>query len=94
MLCDRFVNNCFWRRLALARWCRRLSRDRVIAMSRTADLYEKLTSSLAPSIWELADIKKGLLLQLFGGSTKDIGKQGKFRGEINVLLCGDPGTCA
>ena len=60
-------------------------------VARDTDLYENLTASLAPSIWELPDIKKGLLLQLFGGSNKDLGKQGKFRGEINVLLCGDPG---
>ena len=37
-------------------------------------------------------MKKGLLCQLFGGTNKDLGKHGKFRGEINVLLCGDPGT--
>ncbi|CAE7282628.1 MCM4 [Symbiodinium sp. KB8] len=48
--------------------------------------------SMAPSIWELDDVKKGLLLQLFGGANKDLGPHGKSRGEINVLLCGDPGT--
>jgi len=37
-------------------------------------------------------VKKGLLLQLFGGANKDLGPHGKSRGEINVLLCGDPGT--
>ena len=67
-------------------------RTRVVAMSRDDNLYEHLSISLAPSIWELPDIKKGLLLQLFGGSNKDLGKQGRFRGEINVLLCGDPGA--
>ena len=41
---------------------------------------------------EMEDVKKGLLCQLFGGTNKDLGKHGKFRGEINVLLCGDPGT--
>ena len=38
------------------------------------------------------DTKKGLLLQMFGGVHKDLGKEGKIRGEINVLLCGDPGS--
>ena len=41
---------------------------------------------------ELDDIKKGLLLMLFGGVNKNLGDHGKHRGEINILLCGDPGT--
>ena len=49
---------------------------------------------LAPSIYENDDIKKGILLQLFGGARKDFQNtgRGKFRAEINILLCGDPGT--
>jgi len=31
-------------------------------------IYERLTASLAPSVWEMEDVKKGLLCQLFGGS--------------------------
>ena len=34
------------------------------------DIYEKLTASIAPSIWQLHDVKKGILCQLFGGNTK------------------------
>ncbi len=36
----------------------------------------------------------GILLQLFGGSKKELLStgRGKFRSEINILLCGDPGT--
>ncbi len=34
------------------------------------DIYEKLTASIAPSIWQLDDVKKGILCQLFGGCTK------------------------
>lgn len=55
----------------------------------------KLFSVLsAPSIYENDDIKKGILLQLFGGTRKDFQNtgRGKFRAEINILLCGDPGT--
>jgi DNA replication licensing factor MCM4 len=49
---------------------------------------------LAPQIWELEDIKKGILCQLFGGTRKEFqhSGSGRFRGEINILLCGDPGT--
>jgi DNA replication licensing factor MCM4 len=40
------------------------------------------------------DVKKGILCQLFGGSSKKFSREGsgRFRAEINVLLCGDPGT--
>ena len=58
------------------------------------DIYDLLSRSLAPSIYEMDDVKKGILLQLFGGSNKTFQKGGspKYRGDINVLLCGDPST--
>ncbi|KAK9320565.1 MCM2/3/5 family-domain-containing protein [Lipomyces orientalis] len=64
------------------------------AMAAREDLYEVLARSLAPSIYEMDDVKKGVLLQLFGGTNKTFEKSGspRFRGDINVLLCGDPST--
>jgi DNA replication licensing factor MCM4 len=58
------------------------------------DIYDLLSRSLAPSIYEMDDVKKGILLQLFGGTNKSFEKGGspKYRGDINVLLCGDPST--
>ncbi|OTB05941.1 hypothetical protein M426DRAFT_319324 [Hypoxylon sp. CI-4A] len=58
------------------------------------DIYELLSRSLAPSIFELDDVKKGILLQMFGGTNKTFEKGGspKYRGDINVLMCGDPST--
>ncbi|KAG9478930.1 DNA replication licensing factor MCM4 [Eleutherodactylus coqui] len=58
------------------------------------DIYERLAAALAPSIYEHEDIKKGILLQLFGGTRKDFSQTGRgnFRAEVNILLCGDPGT--
>lgn len=58
------------------------------------DIYELLSRSLAPSIFEMDDVKKGILLQMFGGTNKTFQKGGspKYRGDINVLLCGDPST--
>jgi DNA replication licensing factor MCM4 len=49
---------------------------------------------IAPSIFGHEDIKKGILLQLFGGTKKtfiDAGRK-SCRSQINILLCGDPGT--
>ncbi|KAJ0077005.1 hypothetical protein Patl1_36523 [Pistacia atlantica] len=61
-------------------------------LSKQPDIYETLTRSLAPNIWELDDVKKGLLCQLFGGSALKLLSGASFRGDINILLVGDPGT--
>jgi len=54
----------------------------------------KLIQSFAPSIFEEDEVKKGLLCQLFGGTSKAINQntKGRCRPEINTLLCGDPST--
>lgn len=61
-------------------------------LSKQPDIYERLTKSLAPNIWELDDVKKGLLCQLFGGNALKLASGASFRGDINILLVGDPGT--
>lgn len=71
--------------------------DQLKAFSRTPDIYDRLAHSLAPSIYKYDDMKKGVLLQLFSGTKKDStsshnAKWRHFRAEINILLCGDPGT--
>jgi len=62
--------------------------------SQKSDVQDILVDSLAPSIWECNDVKKGVLCQLFGGVSKEFSQsgRGRFRGEINILLCGDPST--
>ncbi|KAL4402496.1 MCM DNA helicase complex subunit [Malassezia pachydermatis] len=66
-------------------------------LSQREDVYDVLSRSLAPSIYEMDDMKKGVLLQLFGGTNKSIATGGglggpRYRGDINVLIVGDPGT--
>lgn len=63
-------------------------------LSQKEDVYERLARHIAPSIYENEDVKKGILLQLFGGTKKEQSQSSKkhFRSEINILLCGDPGT--
>ncbi|KLJ11041.1 minichromosome maintenance protein 4 (cell division control protein 54) [Blastomyces silverae] len=67
---------------------------KIKATAARPDIYELLSRSLAPSIYEMDDVKKGILLQLFGGTNKTFEKGGnpRYRGDINVLLCGDPST--
>ena len=68
--------------------------ERIREVATRDDVYELLARSLAPSIHEMDDVKKGILLQLFGGTNKSFQKGGspRYRGDINVLLCGDPST--
>ncbi|KAF1984375.1 putative DNA replication licensing factor Mcm4 [Aulographum hederae CBS 113979] len=76
---------------------RRVSEEEEARIKETAgraDVYELLSRSLAPSVYEMDDVKKGILLQLFGGTNKSFHKGGspRYRGDINILLCGDPST--
>ncbi|KAG1299361.1 hypothetical protein G6F66_000898 [Rhizopus arrhizus] len=66
--------------------------EEYIRMSRQHDLYETLASSLAPSIFGNEDIKKSIVCLLFGGSKKILPDGMRLRGDISVLLLGDPGT--
>merc|ERR1740128_994785 len=55
------------------------------------DFYEKLAASIAPEIFGHEDVKKALLLLLVGGVDKNPAGM-KIRGNINILLMGDPGV--
>ena len=52
----------------------------------------QIFASVAPSIYGHEDIKRAIALTLFGGEPKDPGGKHRVRGDINVLMCGDPGT--
>jgi len=56
------------------------------------DSYNRLARSIAPEIYGHEDVKKALLLQLIGGATRVLADGMKIRGDINILLMGDPGV--
>ena len=56
------------------------------------NLYKRMANSIAPSVFGHEEIKKGLLLMLFGGVHKSTQEGMKLRGDINVCLVGDPST--
>ncbi|KAL4911842.1 MCM2/3/5 family-domain-containing protein [Aspergillus aurantiobrunneus] len=62
------------------------------ALSRDPDIVEKIVRSIAPSIYGHQDIKTAVALSLFGGVRKEAQGKMAIRGDINVLLLGDPGT--
>jgi len=64
----------------------------ITALSKDERIGERIIASIAPSIYGHDDIKRGLALSLFGGVAKNPQDKHKVRGDINVLLCGDPGT--
>lgn len=63
-----------------------------LELSRRDDLYNVLADCVAPSIYGNRDIKKAILCLLMGGSKKILPDGMKLRGDINILLLGDPGT--
>ncbi|KAG2150505.1 MCM-domain-containing protein [Suillus clintonianus] len=62
------------------------------ALARDERIRKRIVKSIAPSIYGHEDIKTAIALSLFGGVTKDINRKHRIRGDINVLLLGDPGT--
>lgn len=61
-------------------------------LSRDPNIIDKVVNSIAPSIYGHTDIKTAVALSLFGGVAKTARGQLHVRGDINVLLLGDPGT--
>jgi len=61
-------------------------------MARQKNLYTTFAESIAPSIKGSEDIKKAITCMLLSGSKKMLPDGMKLRGDINVLLLGDPGT--
>ncbi len=54
--------------------------------------HKKLSQSIAPSVYGFERIKEAILLQLFSGVKKVKSDGGRTRGDIHILLVGDPGV--
>ncbi|ODV65465.1 MCM-domain-containing protein [Hyphopichia burtonii NRRL Y-1933] len=66
--------------------------EEFLKLSRLPNLYDLFYKSIAPSIYGNDDIKKAITCLLMGGSKKILPDGMRLRGDINVLLLGDPGT--
>lgn len=67
-------------------------KEKIDKLRSQENFYEILASSIAPEIFGHLDIKKALLLLLVGGVTKEMEDGMRIRGDINILLMGDPGV--
>ncbi|MCI0496747.1 MAG: minichromosome maintenance protein MCM [Thermoplasmata archaeon] len=66
--------------------------QRIKELARDPELNAKMTASIAPTIYGMKMEKEVLALQLFGGVPKVAPDGTRIRGDIHVLLVGDPGT--
>jgi DNA replication licensing factor MCM2 len=61
-------------------------------LAKDPNVTNKIIDSIAPSIFGHNYIKRALALAMFGGVSKDVQGKHRIRGDINVLLLGDPGV--
>nr|XP_009937044.1 PREDICTED: DNA replication licensing factor MCM6 [Opisthocomus hoazin] len=66
--------------------------EKVFEMSQDKNLYHNLCTSLFPTIHGNDEVKRGVLLMLFGGVPKTTSEGTSLRGDINVCVVGDPST--
>jgi replicative DNA helicase Mcm len=64
----------------------------ILELSEDPEIFEKLAKSISPSVWGYEEIKRSLVLQLFGGVQKSRPNGAKNRGDIHILMIGDPGV--
>ncbi|MBI2175928.1 AAA family ATPase [Candidatus Woesearchaeota archaeon] len=66
--------------------------EAIIALAKDKQVYDKLIASIAPSIYGYEKVKESLLMQLMGGVQKKRSDGIISRGDMHILLVGDPGS--
>lgn len=65
---------------------------KLLEMARDPNIFDRLRNSIAPGIYGFGEIKESLVLQLFGGQKHILPDGSRVRGNIHLLLTGDPGV--
>ncbi|XP_029182827.1 DNA replication licensing factor MCM6-like [Acropora millepora] len=66
--------------------------QKIYQMSKDKNLYQNLIKSIFPTIHGNDEVKRGVLLMLFGGVPKVTTEKTNLRGDVNVCIVGDPST--
>ncbi|MCD7781699.1 MAG: minichromosome maintenance protein MCM [Methanosphaera sp.] len=65
--------------------------EKILELARQPDIYEQIIDSTAPSIQGYFDVKEAIAFQLFGGTSKELDDKTRVRGDMHILIVGDPG---
>ncbi len=77
-----------WEKLEISRE----DEEKIRQLAKDENIYKKLVGSLAPSLYGMEEIKESIILQLFSGVPRSMKDGTKIRGEIHILLIGDPAS--
>ncbi|WNY26690.1 minichromosome maintenance protein MCM [Methanolapillus ohkumae] len=66
--------------------------NQILKLSKDPQIYEKIVSSIAPTIYGNEHVKRALMYQLFSGVVKSFPDGSRVRGDIHIILVGDPGV--
>ena len=66
--------------------------EQILELSRDPQIYEKIVGSIAPTIYGNENVKRALMYQLFSGVVKQFPDGTRTRGDIHIILVGDPGV--
>lgn len=67
-------------------------KKKILEIGNDPEIFEKIVKSIAPVIYGYEDMKMAVALQLFGGIPKKLPDGTEIRGDVHVLLVGDPGV--
>ena len=66
--------------------------EEILTLSRDPQIYDKIVASIAPTIYGNEHVKRALMYQLFSGVVKQFPDGTRTRGDIHIILVGDPGV--
>ena len=67
-------------------------RKLILELASDPNIGKRIVQSIAPSIYGHEHVKMALAMSLFGAVPKNIDDKHRIRGDVNVLVLGDPGT--